>query len=186
MNSRNSNPQGDSKLSANFWNNQAGDVSSRCRVLYRLRKSNIYKISFSITIFLKCENLRNIRIRICSYYFFKKSLIEDCFILSKILWFILFETFRSKGSRSKSVVNSVNLFRISIASSNFFCDFFGDMGLSGTPSSSLLPSSTVSIGCGRFSVQFRQQTMAEIRWWLPLYQNQRAHLHLDFQELSLV
>ena len=144
MNSRNSNPQGDSKLSANFWNNQAGDVSSRCRVLYRLRKSNIYKIffsetfiSFSITIFLKCENLRNIRIRICSYYFFKKSLIEDCFILSKILWLILFETFRSKGSRSKSVVNSVNLFRISIASSTFRDG--EDMGSSGTSSSSLLP-----------------------------------------------
>ena len=39
--------------------------------------------------------------------FLKKWLIEDCFILSSLLF--LFDTFRSKGSRSKSVVNSVNL-----------------------------------------------------------------------------
>ena len=31
--------------------------------------------------------------------------------------------------------------------------------------------------------QFRQKTMFEIRWLLPLYQNQQAHLHLGFQEL---
>ena len=87
--------------------------------------------------------------------------------------------FRSKGSRPESVVNSVNLFRVSIASSTLFCDG-GDMGSSGTSSSSLLPSSTVSIGCGRFSLQFRQQAMVEIRWRLSLYQNQRAHQHHRF------
>ena len=53
------------------------------------------------------------------------------FILSNLIWFILFETFGSKRPRAKSVMNSVNLFRISIASSISFCDG-GDMGSPGT------------------------------------------------------
>ena len=57
--------------------------------------------------------------------------------------------FRSKGSRSKSVVKIVNLFRISIASSTLFRDG-GNIGSSGTLPSSLLPSLTVSISYGRF------------------------------------
>ena len=47
-------------------------------------------------------------------------------------------------------MNSVNLFRISIALPTSFCDG-GNMDLSGTPSSSLLSSSTVSASCGRYS-----------------------------------
>ena len=122
-------------------------VSSRCRVLYRLRKSNIYKfylsetfISFSITILLKFTEIWK-----SEYCFLKKSLIEDRFILSSLFWFILFETFWSKGSRSKSFVNSANLLRILIASSTSFRDG-GDMGSSGISSLSLLPPSTVSTG----------------------------------------
>ena len=48
-------------------------------------------------------------------------------------------------------MKSVDLFRISIASSNLFRGG-GNIGSSGTSSSSLLPSSTVSIGYGRFSL----------------------------------
>ena len=143
-------------ISAKFWKQLAGDVSSRCRVLYRLRKRNIYKsflsetfISFTITIFLKFAEIWESEY--CSYCFLKKSLIEDCFILSSLLWFILFETFRSRESRSKFVVNSINLFRISIASSTSFRNG-GDMGLSGTWFWSLLPSSMVSTGCVRYSL----------------------------------
>ena len=74
-----------------------------------------------------------------SYCVLKKSLIGDCFILSNLNWFTLFETFRNKGSRSKSVVNSVNLIQDLVS----FLDG-GDMGSSGTSSSSLLTSWTVS------------------------------------------
>ena len=119
-------------------------------------KRNIYKfflsetfISFTITILLKFTVFWESEY--CSYRFLKKSLIEDCFILSSLLWFILFETFRSKVSRSKFVVNSVNLFSISIASSISFRNG-GDAGLSETWSWSLLPSSTVSTGCARHSL----------------------------------
>ena len=124
--------------------------------MHRLRKSNIYKfflsetfISFSITILLKFTEIWESEY--CSYCFLKKSLIEDCFILSNLLWLIFFETFRSKGSRSKSVVNSVNLFRISNALLTSFFDG-GDMGSWGTSFTSLLPSWTVSIGCGKYSL----------------------------------
>ena len=74
---------------------------------------------------------------------YQKRLMGDCFVLSNLNWFTLFETFRNKGSRSKSVVNSVNLFKISIASLISIRDG-GDMGSSGTTSSSLLTPWTVS------------------------------------------
>ena len=104
-------------------------------------------ISFSITILLNFTEIWESEY--WSYCFLKKSLIEDCFILWNLLWFILFEIFRSKGSRFKSLVKSVNLFRISIASSTSFRDG-GDKCSSITSFSSLLPSSTVSAGCGRY------------------------------------
>ena len=63
--------------------------------------------------------------------FLKKITNRRLFILSNLIWFILFETFGSKRPRAKSVMNSVNLFRISIASSISFCDG-GDMGSPGT------------------------------------------------------
>ena len=53
--------------------------------------------------------------------------------------------------QNKSVVNSVNLIRVSIASSTSFCDG-GDMGSLGTSSLSLMPPSTVSTGCERYSL----------------------------------
>ena len=60
-------------------------------------------ITFSITILLKFTEIWESEY--CSYcLFLKRSLIEDCFILSNLLWFILFETFRSKESRFKSVM----------------------------------------------------------------------------------
>ena len=129
-------------------------VSSRCRVLYRL--SNIYKfflletfISFFITILLK---------------FFKKILNRRLFhsVQSSLIYFVW--DFQ-KGSRSKSVANSVNLCRILIASSTSFRDD-GDNGSLGTSSSSLLPCSSVLTSCE------------------GIRQNQRAHLHLGFQGLS--
>ena len=48
-------------------------------------------------------------------------------------------------------MKSVNLFRISIVSSTLFRDG-GNIASSGTSSSSLLPSSAVSIGYGRSSL----------------------------------
>ena len=48
-------------------------------------------------------------------------------------------------------MKSVNLFRISISSSTLFRDD-GNIGSSATSSLSLLPSSMVSIGYGRFSL----------------------------------
>ena len=124
--------------------------------LHDVEYCNIYKfflsetfISFSVTILLKFTEIWESEY--CSYCFLKKSLIEDCFILSNLLWFILLETFRSKGSRSKFVVNIVNLFRISIALSASFCDG-GDMELSGSSSLSMLPSSMVSTGCAWLSL----------------------------------
>ena len=151
------------------------DVSSQCRVLYRLRKRNMHEfflsetfISFSITILLKFAEIWE------SEYF------SYCF-LKKITNRRLFQTFRSKGS----VVNSVNLFRISIPSSTSFLDG-GGMGLSGTSSSSLLP---ISNGLNRLWKVF-VNSFVNKQWskfvGRYLYQNQRAHLHLGFQELSLV
>ena len=74
-------------------------------------------------------------------------------------------------------MNSANLFRISIASSTSFRDG-GDVGSSGTSSSLLLPSSTVSTGCGRYSLTISStDNVQDVRWLLPLYQNQRAQLN---------
>ena len=132
------------------------DVFSRCRVLYRLRKSNIYKIflsetfvSFSVTIVLKLTEIWELEY--CSYCFFKKITNRRLFHSAQSSLIYLFETFRSKVSRSKSVVNRVNLFRISIASSTSFRDS-GHMGLLGILSLSLLPSPTVSTGCGWYTL----------------------------------
>ena len=90
------------------------------------------------------------RIRI-PLLFFKKSTDRRLFhsAQSSLIEFVW--GFRGKESRSKSVVKSVNLFRISIASSTLFRDG-GNIGSSGISSSSRLLSSTVSIGYGRFSL----------------------------------
>ena len=82
---------------------------------------------------------------------FWKKVSEDCFILSNLLWLILLETFWRRGSNSESVVNSVNLLRISIAPSTSFRDG-GEMGSWRTSSSSLLIFSTVPAVCGRYSL----------------------------------
>ena len=82
---------------------------------------------------------------------FWKKVSEDCFILSNLLWLILLETFWRRGSNSESVVNSVNLLRISIAPSTSFRDG-GEMSSWRTSSSSLLIFSTVPAVCGRYSL----------------------------------
>ena len=88
--------------------------------------------------------------------FWKKSVIEACFILSNLLWLILLKTFWRKGFNSESVVNSVNLLRILIAPSTSFRDG-GEIGSSVTSSSSLLIFSTVSAGCGIFNYFINRQ-----------------------------
>ena len=127
---------------------KTGNVSSRCRVLDRLRKRNIYKlflletcISFAITILLRFTEIWELEY--CSYCFFKEITNRRLFIFCPV-FFDLFclRLFRSKGSRSKFILNSVNLFRISVASSISFRNG-GDTCSSGTWSWSLLPSSTV-------------------------------------------
>ena len=88
----------------------------------------------------------------CLLFWKKQSVIEDCFILSNLLWLILLETFWRRGSNSESVVSSVNLLRILNAPSISFRDD-EEMGSTGTSSSSLLiSSSTDSAGSGSYSL----------------------------------
>ena len=112
------------------------------------------------------------------YCFGKKSVIEDCFILSSLLWLILLETFWRRGSNSESLANSVNLLRISIAPSTSFRDG-GELGTSGASSLPLLIFSTVSAGCGRYFFNYF------INWLPHLCQNQRVHQRQGFREPSL-
>ena len=125
------------------------------------------------------------RIRILQLLLFKKITNRRLFHSAQPILIILFETFRGKGSRSKSVVNSVNLFRNSIASSTSFRN--GVIWVR----QELHPGQLVTIfkGFNRLWKVFvnnfinRQWSRFVGRY---LYQNQRAHAHLGFQELSLV
>ena len=119
LNSCNSNLQGDSKFVRITWVLELWEfrlfrqnfekISRGCfltmQSVVQAKVGQYIQILFIRNVYIFINNnivkiYKHMRIRILQLRFFKKSLIEDCLILSNLLWFILFETFRSKESKS--------------------------------------------------------------------------------------